>query len=480
MMLVLCMIILAAGAVAAWLLERHYVGSARWTAMLAVITAGCVFAIWQYTSLYHFDELQVLIKVPWISFLNVEVLFAVDNLSLLMIWLTLVLAVVAILISWQEISTKAGFYYFNLLFAIVGILGVFIAMDMFLFFFFWEVMLLPMTALIAIWGHENRHYAATKFFVYTQVSSLMMLIAIIFMSFIAGNQLNEVSFDYLAWQQLELDDKTAFWLMLGFFVAFAVKLPAIPFHSWLPEAHTQAPTAGSVLLAGVLLKTGAYGLIRFVIQLFPEASGSFASVAASLGVISILYGAKMAFSQQDFKRLVAYSSISHMGFVMLALFSFNHNAYQGAILTIVAHGISSAALFCIAGMLYHRLHSRNLNELGGLWKQMPVLAGFSLVFVAAAVGVPGFANFVGEFKSLVGSYQTHPALTLIAALGIVFSAIYGIALFQRSFHGPSDKDSYDLTALERLILFMLMALLILFGLKPNIITAFDFTRGLLS
>jgi len=480
MILALCLAILLVGAVAAWGLEKHYIGSARWTSILTVITVGCVFSIWQYSSLYNFDELQVILRADWIPFINVEFLFAVDYLSLLMIWLTLILAVIAILISWQEITTKAGFYYFNLLLAIAGIIGVFISFDMFLFFFFWEVMLLPMTALIAIWGHENRLYAATKFFVYTQVSSLMMLVAILFMSLHVGTVLGEVNFDYLKWQSLEIANNIEYWLMLGFFIAFAVKLPAIPFHSWLPDAHTQAPTAGSVLLAGVLLKTGAYGLIRFVVQLYPEASAEFANIAAMLGVISILYGAKMAFAQKDFKRLVAYSSISHMGFVMLALFSFNENAYQGAILTIVAHGISSAALFCIAGMLYHRLHTRDLNAMGGLWRETPILAGFSLVFVAAAVGVPGFANFVGEFKSLVGSYSAHPTLAIVAAIGIIFSAVYGINLFQKAFHGPNQADSYDLGILERFILIVLLMLLIVVGLKPELITVFDFTRGLIS
>jgi NADH-quinone oxidoreductase subunit M len=246
-------------------------------------------------------------------------------------------------------------------------------------------------------------------------------------------------------------------------------------HSWLPDAHTQAPTAGSVLLAGVLLKTGAYGLIRFVLQLFPQASLNFAPIAATLGVVSILYGAKMAFAQQDLKRLVAYSSISHMGFVMLALFSFNVIAYQGAVLTLVAHGLSSAALFALAGMIYSRVHSRDLTNMGGFWLNTPRMGGFALAFSAAAFGLPGLANFVAEFLSLVGAYQRHPLLTILAAFGLIGSAIYGMVLFQSVFHGKSQVKQQpfnDLSARELLVFSSLLALLIFIGLYPNSILEF--------
>lgn len=263
--------------------------------------------------------------------------------------------------------------------------------------------------------------------------------------------------------------------MLGFFIAFAVKLPSVPVHSWLPDAHTQAPTAGSVLLAGVLLKTGAYGLIRFVLHLFPEASLNFAPFAATLGVVSILYGAKMAFAQHDFKRLVAYSSISHMGFVMLALFSFNAIAYQGAVLTIVAHGLSSAALFSLAGMIYSRIHSRNLTHMGGFWQSAPRMGGFALAFAAAAFGLPGLANFVAEFLSLVGAFQVYPLLTMFAALGLIGSAIYGMVLFQNSFQGeasPSKSLFKDLSTRELLVCSALLSLLIVIGFYPNLVLTF--------
>jgi len=465
------------GGALAWYIEGVKAHSARWIALLTVILVGLYFAISIAGAGLDFSSLQTLIRLSWISSFNIEYALAVDYLSLVLVSLTLFLAIICILVSWQEIQSKTGFYYFNLLAAFAGIIGVFTAVDMFLFFFFWEVMLLPMTALIAIWGHENKHFAAIKFFIFTQVSSLLMLVAIIAMAAIHFQQRGQVSFFYQDWLTLNLSLSTSFYLMLGFFIAFAVKLPSVPVHSWLPDAHTQAPTAGSVLLAGVLLKTGAYGLIRFVIHLFPQASMEFAPIAATLGVVSILYGAKMAFAQQDFKRLVAYSSISHMGFVMLALFSFNAIAYQGAVLTLVAHGLSSAALFSLAGMVYSRIHSRDLGNMGGFWQTAPRMGGFALAFAAAAFGLPGLANFVAEFFSLVGAYQRFPLLTILAAFGLIGSAIYGMVLFQTAFQGkrqgqgkPSGID--DLSKRELLVFSSLLALLVLIGFYPNLVLMF--------
>ena len=324
-------------------------------------------------------------------------------------------------------------------------------------------------ALILIWGHENRRYAAFKFFIFTQVSSLLMLIAIIALALFHQQQSGELSFNINELQQLSIPDNLQFWLMLGFFIAFAVKLPMVPFHSWLPDAHTQAPTAGSVLLAGILLKTGAYGLIRIVLPLFPSAAIDFAPVAVSLGVVSIIYGALMAYSQTDFKRLVAYSSISHMGFVLLALFSWHEVAFQGAILTIVAHGISSAALFSMAGMIQHRIHSRELGKMGGIWATAPKMATVTLIFVMAGIGMPGMANFNGELLTLLGSYQQFPVQTIVASLGIIGSAVYGLHLFQRAFQGPANVALTDLHLRELLYTSLLVIALIFFGLQPHII-----------
>ncbi|MGV2873840.1 complex I subunit 4 family protein [Colwellia sp. E150_009] len=487
--LVMCSLLL--GGLLAWYAEGIKKHSARWLALLTVLLLCFYFVISVTSAGLDFSELQILIRLPWITSFNIEYTLALDYLSLVLVLLTLFLSVVCILISWQEIQNKTGFYYFNLLASIAGIIGVFTAMDMFLFFFFWEVMLLPMTALIAIWGHENKHFAAIKFFIFTQVSSLIMLVAIIAMATIHFQQTDQVSFFYQDWLVLELPSSVSTYLMLGFFIAFAVKLPLVPVHSWLPDAHTQAPTAGSVLLAGVLLKTGAYGLIRFVLQLFPLASMDFAPIAATLGVVSILYGAKMAFAQQDFKRLVAYSSISHMGFVILALFSLNAIAYQGVVLTLVAHGLSSAALFSLAGMIYSRIHTRNLSQMGGFWQSAPRMGGFALVFVAAAFGLPGLANFVAEFLSLIGSYQRFPLLTILAAFGLIASTIYGMVLFQSAFQGETQENKQrksvgknkvqdftkenlvtDLSKRELLVFSSLLALLIILGFYPNFVLMF--------
>lgn len=457
-----------------WRAEYHWQGSAKWLALIALALLATVFAVFVMSASNDFAQLQVLSRVSWIESFNIEYSIALDQLSIVLITLTWLLAIICVLVSWHEIQSNVGFYYFNLLLTIAGIIGVFVAVDMFLFFFFWEVMLLPMTAIIAIWGHENRQFAALKFFIFTQVSSLLMLVAIIGTGYFHLMQTGQLSFYYPDWLLLDIPLSISQYLMFGFFIAFAVKLPSVPVHSWLPDAHTQAPTAGSVLLAGVLLKTGAYGLIRFVIFLFPQASLQFAPIAATLGVVSIIYGAKMAFAQQDFKRLVAYSSISHMGFVMLALFTFNSTAYQGAIVTLVAHGLSSAALFALAGMIYQRIHSRNLTDMGGFWHSAPRMGGFALAFAGAAFGLPGLANFIGEFFSLVGAFQVMPAFTIIAALGLIGSAIYGMVLFQTSFQGAAKQDIIDLQLRELLICGSLLLMLLAIGLYPTLLLKFSF------
>ena len=458
----------------AWFSENRWQGSAKWLALIVLALLATVFTIFVISYDQPFENLQVLTRVSWIQTFNIEYSIALDQLSIVLIALTWLLAIICVLVSWQEIKQKAGFYYFNLLATIAGIIGVFVAVDMFLFFFFWEVMLLPMTAIIAIWGHEKRHFAALKFFIFTQISSLLMLVAIIATGYFHLLATGELSFHYLDWLALDMPLSLTQYLMLGFFIAFAVKLPSVPVHSWLPDAHTQAPTAGSVLLAGVLLKTGAYGLIRFVIFLFPQASMQFAPIAATLAVISIVYGAKMAFAQQDFKRLVAYSSISHMGFVMLALFAFNSIAFQGAIITMIAHGLSSAALFSMAGMIYLRIHSRNLTDMGGFWQSAPRMGGFALAFAGAAFGLPGLANFIGEFFSLVGVFQVMPTFAIIAALGLIGSAIYGMVLFQSSFQGTAKQEILDLSHRELLICSSLFLMLLVIGLYPNLLLNFSF------
>ncbi|NVK43640.1 MAG: NADH-quinone oxidoreductase subunit M [Oceanospirillaceae bacterium] len=408
-------------------------------------------------------------RTDWLPLLGIGWHLGLDGLSYLLLWLTVALGIVSVLISWREIRQRVAFFHCNLLLSVAGIVGVFLALDLFLFFVFWELMLIPMVLLIAIWGHDNRHYAATKFFIFTQASSLLMLIAILGLAFAHRAQTGVISFDRDDLLQLQLSPVLAHWLMLGFFVAFAVKLPMVPLHTWLPDAHTEAPTAGSVMLAAILLKTGAYGLLRFSLPLFPEASAAFAPVAMTLGVLGILYGAKLAFAQHDMKRLVAYTSVSHMGFVLLGIYALNGMALQGAVMQMLAHGFSTAALFIVVGMLYERWHTRDLRQLGGLWTRLPRLSGFTMLFALASLGLPGLANFVAEFLILAGAFQRTWPLTAVAALGLVGAALYSLLLVQRSLWGAAKPaaGAPDCSRREWLVLGALALALVWFGLHPQ-------------
>lgn len=412
---------------------------------------------------------QVLFSADWIPRFGISFLFGADGLSLLLIVLTLFLGLMSLGAAWNEISERTGFFYFNLLWTLAGVIGVFTALDLFLFFVFWEVMLIPMYFMIAIWGHENREYAAMKFFIFTQVSGLLMLVSILALVFFSFQNTQTMSFSYFDLLGTVLPQEFAFWVMLGFFIAFAVKLPSVPFHNWLPDAHSQAPTAGSMLLAGILLKTGAYGLLRFALPLFPEASASFAPFAMTLGVISILYTAMVAYAQTDLKRLIAYTSISHMGFVMLGIYAWNIQSVQGAVMTMLAHGLSSAALFMVAGGIQHRIHTRDMDKMGGFWGEVPKLSFMCLFFTVAAVGMPGLGNFIGEFLVLLGSFRVHITLTAFAALGLIVAAIYSLIVIQKVFHGEN-RQQYriaDLGSGEMLCYILMMLGLVWLGMYPQ-------------
>ena len=399
------------------------------------------------------------LNVPWIPRFGVAFIFAMDGLGLLMVALTLFLGFVAVLSSWSEIEHQPGFFQFNILWTLAGVVGVFTALDLFLFFFFWEVMLIPMYLLIAIWGHENRSYAAMKFFLFTQISGMIMLVAILGLVLTNYSATGHLTFSYFELLGHSLDSELSFWLMCGFFIAFVVKLPGFPFHTWLPDAHTQAPTAASVLLAGILLKTGAYGLIRFTVPLFPEAAAEIAVPAMTLGTIGILYGALLAFAQTDFKRLVAYSSVSHMGFVLVGVFAWTELTLQGSVMQMVAHGLSTAALFMIAGAIQHRLHTRNMDEMGRLWKDAPRMGAIAMFFIIASLGMPGLGNFVGEFLILIGAFGVNKYITVFATIGLVTGAVYGLIALQKVFQGEKhrtidvkDFDGRELTAMIPLII----------------------------
>lgn len=408
-------------------------------------------------------------SAAWIPSFGIRFHLALDGLSLLLLGLTFFTGVLAVLVSWTQIRERTGFYYFNLLWILAGITGVFMALDLFLFYFFWEVMLVPMYFLIGIWGYENRIYAAYKFFLFTQASGLLMFLAILGLYFIHGQNTGVYTFDYPELLGTQMSPSAAFWLMLGFLAAFIVKLPAVPFHNWLPDAHTEAPTAGSVILAGLLLKTGAYGILRFVIPLFPETAQAFAPIAMGLGVVSILYGAKLAFSQTDLKRLVAYTSVSHMGFVLLGAFAFNVIAYQGVVMQLLAHGISTGALFIIVGFIQERIHTRDINQMGGFWQKMPGMGAAALLFALASLGLPGLGNFVAEFLTLLGAWQASILWTALAALGLIFSAVYSLRIVQRVFHGAL-KENLALPGMntrEWLVMGSMIALIVWLGLYPR-------------
>jgi NADH-quinone oxidoreductase subunit M len=462
------------GGLLAWLSGGTGKDLPRWISLLTLtIVLVLTLQIWYhyYNEIELFTGQAWLIEFEraWIPQLGISFYLALDGLSLLLIALTAFLGMVSVIVSWNEIQDRVGFFHFNLLWILAGIIGVFIALDLFLFFFFWEMMLIPMYFLIIIWGHEDKRYAAIKFFIFTQASGLMMLVAILALYFVHGNTTGVYTFNYNDLLGTDISAPAAMWLMLGFFIAFGVKLPAVPVHTWLPDAHTQAPTAGSVILAGLLLKTGAYGLLRFAVPLFPEAAARFAFAAMLLGVLSILYGAKLAFAQTDFKRLVAYTSVSHMGFVLLGIFAWNELALHGAVVVMLAHGFSTGALFILAGLIQNRIHTRDMDRMGGMWTNVPRMGAAALFFAMASLGLPGLGNFIGEFLVLVGLFQINILLTVIAATGIVAATIYSIWIIQRIFHGETREkwEMPDLNLREMAVMISMMLILLWLGLYPR-------------
>ncbi len=479
MILVLMISILLAGGMICWLVARTNPTLAKWIALVAV---GVDWVLISYLWLQHSgaaagDDWMIHYQQSWIPAFGISFHLALDGLSVILLWLTFFLGTLAVLCSWNEIRERTGFYFFNLLWTLAGIAGVFVALDLFLFYVFWEVMLIPMYFLISLWGDTNRRYAAFKFFIFTQAGGLLMLVAILALYFVHGNQTGAYTFDYFNLLNTSIQPATARWIMLGFLIAFAVKLPVVPFHNWLPDAHSEAPTAGSLILAGLLLKTGAYGMIRFVLPLFPQAAATIASWAMLLGVVGILYGAFLAYAQTDLKRLIAYTSVSHMGFVMLGIFSFREMALQGVVIQLIAHGISTGALFVMAGMLKERLHTRDINRMGGLWTAMPGMGGVAMLFTMASLGLPALGNFIAEFLILMGAFPAHATYTVLATLGLVFSALYSLRLMQKVFLGPSvaEEPVPDLSRREGLIMAALGIGIVLLGLYPQ--PVLDMTRS---
>lgn len=483
MILIWFILLPLAGGVAAWLTGRRYPLVARWVALLAlVLTFGLALDLWVQspgiTRISHGDGQKIWfydLHYEWIPQLGVSFHLAMDGLSLLLLLLSAFLGIMSVAASWTEIRERTGFFHLQLLLVLTGINGVFLAMDLFVFYFFWELMLVPMYFLIDLWGHENRHYAAVKFFIFTQVSGLLMLIAILGLYFTHGAATGLYTFDYMELLRFQVKGSASLWLMLGFFIAFAVKLPVVGVHTWLPDAHTEAPTAGSVILAGLLLKTGAYGLLRFVIPLFPAASRDFAQIAMILAVAGILYGAVMAFAQTDLKRLVAYTSVSHMGFVLLGIFAGNMLSMQGAVMQIICHGVSTGALFIVAGALQERIHTRDMSLMGGLWHVAPRMGAVTLFFALASLGLPGMGNFIGEFLVLLGAYPVNSVISGIASTGFVGAAVYSLWIIQRVFHGRESPQAQamqnrrprDFALSEMAVMGVMMIVLLWLGLYPQ-------------
>jgi NADH-quinone oxidoreductase subunit M len=474
MILILLILIPLTGGLLSWVINRWDSRLTRWISFIT-LAADLILALALWATHYSSIGLSYQgswlaeINLPWIPQLGINFHLAMDSLSLILVSLTAFLGITAVVSSWTEIKDRIGFFHLNLLAVLAGIIGVFLALDLFLFYFFWELMLLPMYFLIALWGHKNRLYASVKFFIFTQLSGLLMLISILGLYFVHGKNAGIYTFEYTQLLGTSMPATTSMWLMLGFLIAFAVKLPVVPVHSWLPDAHTEAPTAGSVILAGLLLKTGAYGLLRFVVPIFPDAAFTFAPVAMALAVIGILYGAFMAFAQTDLKRLVAYTSISHMGFVVLGVFAWNTLSLQGAVLQMVCHGISTGALFILAGALQERIHTRDISYMGGLWSAVPRMGATGLFFALASLGLPGLGNFAAEFLVLIGTYKTNIAITVLATAGMITAAVYSLWMIHITFFGKN-KEGWkipDFSLREMSVMSVMIIMLVLLGLYPQ-------------
>ena len=417
-------------------------------------------------------EFQFVERVPWIPAFGIEYYLGIDGISLLLILLTGFLTPIALLSSWESIHKKVKEFSIFMLLLETAMLGVFAALDVFLFYVFWDFVLIPMYFLIGVWGYDRRIYAAVKFILFTMAGSVLMLVAIIGLSWLHQQATGSYSFDLLRLYELDVPENLQYWFFLAFTVAFIIKVPLFPFHTWLPDAHVEAPTPGSVILAAVMLKMGAYGLIRFSFPLFPEAALYFAPYLAVLSVIAIVYGALVAMVQPDMKKLVAYSSVSHMGFVVLGIAAMNLQGVQGATFQMLAHGISTGGLFCIVGMLSDRRHTRLISQYGGIKTVMPRLTAASLLITLASIGLPGMNGFIGEFLIMLGAFRWDPRFVVVAGLGVILSAVYMLWMFQRVYYGPisneHNRDLRDLTVREWAIVGPLVAMAIVMGVFPNV------------
>jgi NADH-quinone oxidoreductase subunit M len=459
------------GALVLALLPRDEAGQHRVVAFLfSLLTFALSIGLWT-----GFDaggaEFQFEVQAPWMPTLGIGYHVGLDGVALLLVLLTTVLTPVVVLSAWKGVTERVKEFLIAILVLETAMIGTFAALDLVLFYVFWEAMLVPMYLLIGIWGSKNRLYATIKFFVYTFAASVLMLLAILYVYFHDGG-----SFDYVrAREGLQVSAEAGRWLFLAFAVAFAVKVPMFPLHTWLPDAHTEAPTAGSVILAGVLLKMGTFGFFRYALPLFPDAALQYRGVIAALAVVGILYGAMMSFVQVDMKRLVAYSSVSHLGFVMLGLMALSAESMTGSVYQMLNHGISTGGLFLLVGLLYERRHTREIAEYGGLARQTPRIAALFVIVTLSSIGLPGTNGFVGEFLILSGTWLSRlaggPVIAALAAVGVILGAVYMLRLVERVFYGPIRKDENralaDLTVREGFVLAPMIALILVMGLVPG-------------
>jgi NADH-quinone oxidoreductase subunit M len=437
---------------------------------ISLVTFAATLGLWAYyvtgTPGFQFVE-----RYSWIPAFGIEYYIGVDGISLLLIVLTGFLTPLALLSSWESVEKKVKEFSIFVLLLEAAMLGVFASLDLFLFYVFWDAMLIPMYFLIGIWGYDQRVYAAIKFILYTMAGSVLMLIAIIALAMIHSAQQGSYSFDLVKLYQLKIPFGTQVWLFLAFALAFSIKVPLFPFHTWLPDAHVQAPTAGSVILAGVLLKMGTYGLVRFAFPLFPEAATYFAPVLAVLAVIGIIYGALVAMVQPDLKKLVAYSSVSHLGFVVLGICAMNIQSVQGALYQGLNHGVSTGALFLIVGMLSDRRHTRLIAEFGGLKSVMPRFVAVFLIVTLSSIGFPTLNGFVGEFLTILGAFRWQRELAVFAASGVILSAVYMLWMFQRVNYGevtnPKNEKLPDLSVREWAAIGPAVVMAIVMGVVPQ-------------
>jgi NADH-quinone oxidoreductase subunit M len=419
-------------------------------------------------------QFQLKLTAPWVPAWGIAYYVGIDGISLMMVLLTTFLMPLSVLGSWSGITTRERGFYALLLALTTGMIGVFVALDLFLFYVMWEVMLIPMYFIIGVWGGKRRLYASIKFFLFTMLGSLLMLVAILYLFYGAGRAMGSYSFAYehiLRHANVPLGAQ--FWLFGAFFLAFAIKVPMVPFHTWLPDAHTEAPTAGSVILAGILLKMGTYGFLRFAVPFFPRVAfhPTVSAIVVGLAVIGIVYGALVSMVQPDFKRLIAYSSVSHLGFVMLGIWALTLQSTQGALMVMINHGISTGALFFLVGMIYERRHSRMIEDFGGIAKVVPMYAAVLTVVALSSAGLPATNGFVGEFLVLLGSFQTHPVAVVIATTAVIFAAAYLLWALQRVLYGPlvkaENRALTDLTPRELVVLVPLLAMIVWLGLFPG-------------